>query len=183
MRVIAGERRRYKLNTPKSMKIRPTSDMIKETLFNMIDPYIFGSVFVDLFAGTGQIGIEALSRGAENAIFIDRDREAVSLIKSNLEHTGYVEYSRIFQGNLPGTVGKLNSFDPDIIFMDPPFESGLYEGVFLELSKLSLKEDVLIIAESDIKEDFSFLDNLGFYIEKTKEYKSSKHVFVRGKNE
>lgn len=183
MRVIAGERKRYKLNTPRGMKIRPTSDMIKETLFNMIDPLLFGVVFADVFAGTGQIGIEALSRGAEGAVFIDRDREAVSLIKSNLEHVGYSDLARVIQGNLPGAIAKLSNYNPDIIFMDPPFDSDLYEGVFCELSKIPLKEDCLIICESNIKKDFSFLNGLGFEIEKTKEYKTSKHIFVRKKDE
>lgn len=183
MRVIAGERRRYVLKSPKGDKIRPTSDQIKETLFNMIGNMLYDKVFVDMFAGTGQIGIEALSRGANFCVFIDKDRDAIKLINENIEHTGYDEYSRVLQSPLPGGIKRLGEYSPDIIFMDPPYKANLYQDTLTEISGISdLSPDILIIAESDKNEDFSFVNGLGFFIDKEKIYKSSKHVFIR-KNE
>ena len=87
MRVIAGTARRLPLKTPKGKETRPTTDRIKETLFNMLAPLVPGSRFLDLFAGSGQIGIEALSRGADYAVFVEQGREAAECIRENLAFT------------------------------------------------------------------------------------------------
>ena len=89
MRVIAGSARRLNLVTPKGNNTRPTSDRIKETLFNILSPMLYDVNFLDLFAGSGGIGIEALSRGAKSATFIEKDKEAVKCIKKNLETTHF----------------------------------------------------------------------------------------------
>lgn len=184
MRVISGERKRYVLKTPKGDKIRPTSDKIKETLFNIIDDLLYDKVFLDLFSGTGQIGIEALSRGAKQAIFIDSDKQAIKLITDNVEHVEYKDISVIIHGYLPGSIKKAAGYTPNIIFMDPPYKIGIYESVFNEIkNNIPISEDLLIIAEASKEEDFSFLSDLGFYIEKEKIYKNQKHIFVRSKYE
>ena len=177
MRVIAGDKRRMVLYSPRNDRIRPTGDKIKETLFNMIGYKVEGAVFWDLFSGTGQIGIEALSRGAAFCEFFDTERDALALIEENLKHTKLYENGRIIRGSLPMTISKGREV-PDIIFMDPPYDKGFYLPVFKELASMELSEDVLIIAESDLKEDFSFLEELGFTAQKEKLYKSSKHVFI-----
>lgn len=180
MRVIAGERRRYLLKTPKNTKIRPTSDKIKETLFNMLSNKVYDAVFIDLFSGTGQIGIEALSRGAKFCVFIDRDKTAISLIKENISHVKYEAFSDIIHGNLPDSIVRIDRFNPEIIFLDPPYDSGLYKASLSKIAGLnSIDENTLIIAESDAKEDFSYVTQYGLYIEKEKIYKTSKHVFMR----
>ena len=91
MRVIAGTAKRLQLKTLDGMDTRPTTDRIKETLFNMIAPSVFGSVFLDLFSGSGGIGIEALSRGAREAVFVEKNPKAMACIKENLKHTKLVE--------------------------------------------------------------------------------------------
>ena len=98
MRVIAGSARSLPLRTVAGMQTRPTTDRIKETLFNILSPLIPGCRFLDLFAGSGAIGIEALSRGAENAAFIDSSRQAVTVIRSNLNFTHLTEHSRVIAG-------------------------------------------------------------------------------------
>lgn len=183
MRVIAGERRRYKLFSPRGDKIRPTADIIKETLFNMIGDDLYDTVFCDLYAGTGQIGIEALSRGAKFCVFLDRDKDAIKLIRENIEHVGYEEYSAVVSGVLPASIKRIEEYSPDVFFLDPPYSKGLYEPTLAEISSLlCVNEDTLIIAESSINEDFSFVSNYGLYIEKEKLYKSSKHIFLRKEN-
>ena len=86
MRVIAGSARRLLLKTPDGLDTRPTTDRIKETLFNMLMPYLSGAIFVDLFSGSGGIGIEALSRGARKAYFVENSQKAIDCITDNLQH-------------------------------------------------------------------------------------------------
>ncbi len=184
MRVIAGEKRRYILATPKGDKIRPTSDIIKETLFNMIEPIIFSSIFCDLCAGTGQIGIEAISRGAKLSLFVDKDRQAIDLINKNLTHTELSDRAIVIQGSVPTIIKRLEAYSPNIFFLDPPYDKDIYEETIGNISKLdSFNSDCLIIAEAAKVKDFSFVSNYNLYIEKEKTYKSSKHIFIRRENE
>ena len=95
MRVIAGTARRLKLETPAGRHTRPTSDKIKETLFNIIQQDLYDARFLDLFSGSGGIAIEALSRGAAEAVLVDNDREALRCIRTNLAHTHFEEQARV----------------------------------------------------------------------------------------
>ena len=97
MRVIAGSARSLKLKTLDGMDTRPTTDRIKETLFNMINPYIYNCRFLDLFSGSGGIGIEALSRGAEEAVFVEKNPKAMNCIKDNLKFTGLADRADTMQ--------------------------------------------------------------------------------------
>jgi 16S rRNA (guanine966-N2)-methyltransferase len=118
MRVIGGEFRSRILQSMPGMDVRPTPDKIRESLFNILSPEIEGSVFVDAYAGTGAVGIEALSRGARHAIFIEKDRAAVQLIKSNLAALGAEGRARVIHGLAALYLGNLDS---DIVFIDPPY--------------------------------------------------------------
>lgn len=126
MRVITGTARGRKLEAPKGLDTRPTSDMAKEALFSIIQFEVEGSMVLDLFAGSGQLGIEALSRGARSAVFIDSSREAHSIIIQNLEHTGLKDKSRIAM--MDATSFLKSSKDKfDIALLDPPYKKGLIE--------------------------------------------------------
>lgn len=118
MRVIGGEFRSRRLQSMPGMDVRPTPDKVRESLFNILSQEIEGSVFVDAYAGTGAVGIEALSRGARHAIFIEKDRAAVALIKSNLASLGVEARARVIRGPAAGCIGGL---DADIVFIDPPY--------------------------------------------------------------
>jgi 16S rRNA (guanine966-N2)-methyltransferase len=118
MRVIGGQYRSRRLQSMPGMEVRPTTDKIREALFNILSPEIEGSVFVDAYAGTGAVGIEALSRGARHAIFIEKDRAAVNLIKSNLAALGLEARARVIHGLAALHLGNLES---DIVFIDPPY--------------------------------------------------------------
>lgn len=118
VRVIGGEYRSRRLQSMPGMDVRPTPDKIREALFNILSQEIAGSVFVDAYAGTGAVGIEALSRGARHAIFIEKDRAAVNLVKSNLAALGAEARARVIHGPAALHLGNL---DADIVFIDPPY--------------------------------------------------------------
>ena len=118
MRVIAGQYRSRRLSAPRGEDTRPTSDRLRETLFNVLGPRIEDAVFLDLYAGSGAVGIEALSRGARHAVFIEKDRAAVQLIRSNLASLGIEARARVIHGNASLLLGTIEA---DIAFIDPPY--------------------------------------------------------------
>ena len=151
MRVIAGTCRHLPLKTVPGDDVRPTTDRIKETLFNMLAPYVPGSLFLDLFAGSGSIGIEALSRGAEFAWFVDSSRRAVACIEENLAFTKLRDRAEVLScETLRGILRLEQKLDRplDLIFMDPPYGKGLAEEALRKLQGSSLlSPDTLIIVE------------------------------------
>lgn len=185
MRVIAGSARRLLLKTVDGLDTRPTTDRLKETLFNMIQPSLIQCEFLDLFAGSGGIGIEALSRGAAHAVFIEQNPKAAECIRENLKTTKLEEKGTLMVCDVLAGLGRLESQKTafDIIFMDPPYDQGLERRVleYLKDSRL-IHEDTVIIVEASLHTDFSWLESLGFFVKKNKEYKTNKHVFI-GKGE
>lgn len=124
MRVIAGQLKGRRLKTPTWPELRPTSDKLRETLFNILAPRIAGARVVDGFAGTGAIGIEALSRGAVHVMFIERDRRAALLIEQNIAQCGIDEGFTIERGDVGDVLGRLPPQDVfDVIVLDPPYDA------------------------------------------------------------
>ena len=150
MRVIAGTARRIQLKTPKGMNTRPTTDRIKETLFNMLQPNLADCKFLDIFSGSGGIGIEALSRGASYAVFIENNREAIECIKDNLRQTKLEKNATVISGDYMSALQNLNQKKEcfDIVFMDPPYQLD-YEKKVLEYLRTSsiIHKDSFIIFE------------------------------------
>ncbi len=178
MRVIAGSCRSLPLITPRGNDTRPTTDRIKETLFNMIQGEIPGCVFYDFFAGSGGIGIEALSRGAKYAYFVENGKEALECIKKNLNFTKLSDKATVVSRDVLSAIPFLTE-KADVIFMDPPYQLG-NEASICQMLLMSgcLKEDTLIIIEAEKERDFSDITSLGFTIIKEKIYKTNKHVFI-----
>lgn len=149
MRIISGTSKGRKLVTPKSQSLRPTSDRVKESIFNILRLEMEGKVVLDLFAGTGNLGIEALSRGAKKAIFVERGRQAIRLIQRNLSRLGLEEYSEIVPRDANRAIGILKqrgeSFD--VILMDPPYEKGLIQKTLMKLRSHPIynKDSILVI--------------------------------------
>ncbi len=181
MRVIAGTARSLKLVTPEGIDTRPTTDRIKETLFNMIQFDLQGAEFLDLFAGSGGIGIEALSRGAKHAVFVDNGKEANDCITANLEHTHFTDAATVHKQDVFVALTMMeykNKFD--FIFMDPPYHKEMEQKVLEYLSTSSLiDDDTTIIFEAALDTDLGFVDTLPYTITKIKEYKTNMHVFVK----
>lgn len=179
MRVIAGTARSLPLKAPEGMGTRPTTDRIKETLFNMLQPYTPGSVFIDIFSGSGGIGIEALSRGARKAYFIENSSQAIDCIRHNLEFTKFTDRAVVLKQDATSALHSIFEKEADIIFMDPPYGQELEQQVLQVLKNCHyVTEDTLIIVEAELKTDFSYVEELGYRIEKEKKYKTNKHVFL-----
>ncbi len=183
MRVIAGTARSLLLKTIEGDETRPTTDRIKETLFNILMPYVGEAKFLDLFAGSGGIGIEAISRGAASCTFVEQNQKAVACINDNLKHTKFTDKSNVMKFDAVSFVAGLKKIDYDIIFMDPPYGRDLEKNVLNILSEKTFTVDTLIVIESDIKEDFSYVEDLGFEIVKDKKYKTNRHIFLRKREE
>ncbi len=180
MRVIAGTCRGMKLKTPEGLDTRPTQDRIKETLFNMIQPYLADCVFVDMFSGSGGIGIEALSRGARKAYFIEHAREALDCIEENLTFTKLKGSAVVLKTDAVNALHHIFEKEADIIFMDPPYNMGHEKQVLTYLKDMKfVTDDTMIIVEASLDTDFAYLEKLGFEIYKEKRYKTNKHVFIR----
>ncbi|MBQ6259461.1 MAG: 16S rRNA (guanine(966)-N(2))-methyltransferase RsmD [Lachnospiraceae bacterium] len=188
MRVIAGSKRSIPLVAPEGLVARPTSDRIKETLFNILNPIIPGALFLDLFSGSGQIGIEALSRGAKRAVFVDSDRRSISAIKENIKKTDFPECSEIQNRSVSSFIATYSFKEPfDIIFMDPPYDMR-EENIILEdiLKHDLLSKDGLIVSEC--ASDNRFYEKLpkGLCLKRVKDYGKSNncHIFMeRDQNE
>lgn len=158
MRIISGKCRGRKLTAPTGMATRPTSDRVRESIFNIISQRTEGARVLDLFAGTGALGMEALSRNAKSALFVDKSPEACTIIKKNIslcrfENLSTVICQEITQKTFPYLPAK-NKFD--LVFIDPPYEKGLIEtvigsGAFINL----LTENALIVAEHSAMENLT----------------------------
>ena len=158
MRIIGGTSKGRKLVTPRSQSLRPTSDRVKESIFNILQDDIVGKVVLDLFAGTGNLGIEALSRGAKKTIFVEKGRQALRLIQRNLTQFGLEEQSEILPKDANRAIGILKqrgeSFD--LILMDPPYEKGLIQKTLMKLNSYPIyHKDSILVIEHDRREPLS----------------------------
>ena len=181
MRVIAGKARRLNLKTIPGNETRPTTDRIKETLFNIHQPEMAGCRFLDLFSGSGAIGIEALSRGAEQAVFVEKNPRACACIRENLSFTKLAENGKLLNMDVLQALRSLEGGEAfDCIFMDPPYEHDLEKTVLEYLAGSTLAdENTLIIVEADLSTDFSYVEDYGLEVVRSKEYKTNKHVFIQ----
>ncbi|HUU50212.1 MAG TPA: 16S rRNA (guanine(966)-N(2))-methyltransferase RsmD [Nitrospinota bacterium] len=149
MKVISGRIKGRSLKTLKGLDIRPTPDKVKGALFNIIGSFIINKKFLDLFAGTGNIGIEALSRGAEEVFFVDNDKRSIKLIRENLEKCGIYRGFKIFlEDGIDFIRSREKKDEFDLIFLDPPYGSDLGGLALEEISKTDIIErEGLIIYE------------------------------------
>jgi 16S rRNA (guanine966-N2)-methyltransferase len=160
MRIISGTSKGRKLVTPRSQFLRPTSDRVKESIFNILQDEIVGKVVLDLFAGTGNLGIEALSRGAKKTIFIEKGRQALRLIQRNLTQFGLEERSEILPKDANRAIGILKqkgeSFD--LILMDPPYLKGLIQKTLMKLNSHQIyHKDSILVIEHNRREPLSIV--------------------------
>lgn len=180
MRVIAGSARSLRLSAPEGKEVRPTIDRFKETVFNIIGIQVPGAKVLDLFAGSGANGIEALSRGAASATFVENGQRAMAAIEANLKFTKLFEKASLMKYDYIKALTMLDDRGDvfDIIYMDPPFNQG-FEDVALTLiaSKELLAQDGLIVCESDSQTDITAPE--GFEVYKEKTFKQCKFTFLR----
>ena len=158
MRVIAGSRRSLPLKSLEGDNTRPTVDKYKETLFNCIQMEVPDSMFLDLFSGSGAIGIEALSRGAKRAVLVENNKQALDVIKANVHFTKFENEAEIVKSDVISYVSRLPKITFDVIFMDPPYKIAFDEAVKAAdlLSEYDmLTDDGLLIVEHSAEEPFN----------------------------
>ena len=181
MRIIAGTARSLPLKSVPGMETRPTTDRIKETLFNILQDDVPGSYFLDLFAGSGQIGLEAMSRGARYAVFVDNGKKAVACIEDNIRFTKFDKETKLYPSDVLSALRSMEGkYQFDIIFMDPPYNQEIEKDVLRYLATSSLlKEDTLIIVEASLDTEFDYVEEYGLELTRLKTYKTNEHAFIR----
>jgi len=148
MRVIAGSYKGRQLKTPTWAGLRPTSDKLRETMFNILAPRIAGARVLDAYAGTGAIGIEALSRGAASVTFVDRDRRALALVEANLARCGIANGYAIIRGSIERALETLDRSQPfDIMILDPPYDAATHLDAVLAAAGGALAADGVLVLE------------------------------------
>jgi 16S rRNA (guanine(966)-N(2))-methyltransferase RsmD len=180
MRVVSGKARGTKLFSPKDDSVRPTTDRIKESLFNVIQPIKRESIVLDLFAGAGGIGIEFISRGSSKVYFVDKSRDSISIIKKNIEKCRFEEFAQIMHSDFEMAIEEIgrNSYKVDYVFIDPPY--GVYDLGSIVKSIFNadiLSAEGMIIVECD-KDDNISCDDCGFNLLKEKIYGRTKLTII-----
>jgi len=165
MRVITGSAKGKRLLTPEGLETRPTIERVKEAIFSSLYSKVTGAELLDLFAGSGQMGIEALSRGAKSAIFVESNRKTSALIKQNLKNTGFEEKGKVINQDAFKFLENIKPYSFDLIFLDPPYGKNLINLAVEKIEKLNiLKSSGVIVCESDstdiLKESFG---NISLY--------------------
>ena len=165
MHIISGKYKHRNLITPKGLDTRPTTNRLRETLFNICQNYVQEARFLDLFAGSGAMGFEALSRGASSATFVDSHRESILAIKHNVQALDVRQQAHVIQGDVFSILQRLEKqgVQFDIIYADPPYSKGLSEQLlaFLDQHPLLLPNGYLFIEESsDVKLPYAELKTL-----------------------
>lgn len=175
MRVISGKARGLKLIAPRNEDVRPTTDRVKEAMFNIIAPHIYDSKVLDLFSGSGALGIEAISRGARVGYFSDKSKDSVAMTKKNLKKARLENVSEVYNYGFEKMIELIHreKVKIDIIFVDPPYFEGLFEKVIRLIDEKNiLDENGIIVIEHDMK---TSIEGSGRLV-KTKEKKYGKTV-------
>ena len=183
MRIIAGENRGKKLKAVPGMKTRPTADRVKEAVFSSIDDRLYGSRFLDGFSGTGNIALEAVSRGAEEAVLLEKDVDALKVIQENVTACRQDARCTIMRGDSIASMNTLSRQGKqfDLIYVDPPYQGGLYEEVLKNIAeKELLAQDGLILLECAKNTSLS-IENSIFFIYKEKCYGDTCVLYVKQK--
>ena len=171
MRIISGSARGRKLKELQGTDTRPTTDKVKESMFNIVQFDIEGRRVLDLFGGTGQLGLEALSRGAESCTFVDQRKEAAALIRENVKLTGFTDRARVVQGEALSFLAACRE-RYDVIFLDPPYDSPLLEQSLELLAEIDIVAgNGIIVCESGAE---ASLPELSDPYEKGREYRYGK---------
>lgn len=173
MRIITGKAKGVRLFTLEGETTRPTAERVKEAVFSMLQLDIEGRRVLDLFAGSGQMALEAISRGAESAVAVDKSKEANAIIRKNVEKTRFSEQCRVFCMDYAEYIRRYSGEKFDIVFLDPPYAAKLYAPALRALLGANmLKSTTLIICESDFKDIFEGDSALA---ERFDEIKSSRY--------
>lgn len=183
MRVISGSARGLKLKAPEGLSTRPTTDRIKESLFNIIAADLYDCRFLDLFSGSGAIAIEALSRGAKKAVMVDADIKSIRVINHNVASARVNDRAEVIKSDVAAAISRLGTRGDkfDIIFMDPPYNRDFVNRTLNNLVKADILSDSgYIIAEQSMEDDVPEISGLRVW--RIKDYKITKMTFLEREN-
>lgn len=184
MRIISGTARGTKLYTLKGMQTRPTLDRVKESLFNIIQNKIVDSIFLDLFSGSGAIGLEAASRGAKKVILCDKSKEAINIIKKNIEKTHLEEKAQVFNTDYEMLLKEKIKEKVDIVYIDPPYNSNFAKkSIEIMIKNKIVDENSTIIVETDREDKINEISKLPIEIEDKRKYGRAEIIFLRIRKE
>lgn len=183
MRIIAGKWKGRRLKAVKGLKTRPTADMVKEAVFNILGEKVSKSIVLDLFAGTGSLSLEALSRGAALAVLVDKSHSAIKTIEENLSTLQAVEQTRILKMDALAFLKQGPKESYDLIFLDPPYDKGYISKVMSYLNNDKwLNRNGVIVAETGVDEEFD-MEASCFEIRIAREYGDTKLWFIQSKED
>lgn len=181
MQIISGEKKGYKIYGPGPEKVRPMRQLVRKALFDILRQVVPESNFLDLFAGTGSVGLEALSRGADRATFVDRFSEATKLINKNLEKLDYTSSANVYQMKVEAAIDKFDARDRrfDLVFLGPPYDKGLSDETLDLLGQKKVAKSGSVVAvevffKNDLDDSYGNLGKI-----KESEYGQNKLVFYR----
>jgi len=182
MRIVAGEKKGFKLKTLKGLEVRPTLEQVKESIFNMIAPEIKDAVVADLFCGSGNLGLEALSRGVKKCYFVDASRDALKIVKENLQALNMTDRADIVRLKLPEGLTNLRGLETvTILLADPPYGTPLSSKLLDTIAKLNLlKSGCLLVVEHSGKTKISF-DHKIYALLREKKFGQSEVLILRKK--
>ena len=184
MRIISGTARGTKLYTLKGMQTRPTLDRGKESLFNIIQNKIVDSIFLDLFSGSGAIGLEAASRGAKKVILCDKSKEAINIIKKNIEKTHLEEKAQVLNTDYEMLLKEKIKEKVDIVYIDPPYNSNFAKkSIEIMIKNKIVDENSTIIVETDREDKINEISKLPIEIEDKRKYGRAEIIFLRIRKE
>lgn len=185
MRIISGKARGTKLYTLEGENTRPTLDRVKESIFSIIQNQIEGAKILDLFAGSGAIGLEFLSRGAEKAVLCDNSKEAINIIRKNIEKTHMEKQVSLINADFENCLEKVKNEEFDIIYLDPPYATNYIYKAIEKIIKLNIskKESLIIIETDDEKRVEKEIENIDIEIVDKRKYGRATIIFVSLKKE
>ena len=181
MRSIAGKARGTNLYTLEGENTRPTLDRVKESLFNIIQNKVQDAIFLDLFSGSGAIGLEAISRGAKKAILCDKSKEACEIINKNIQKTHFEQYVEVYNSDFKTVILNKTNEKIDIIYLDPPYQTNYaVEAVGMILEKECIQKNGIIIIETDNKDMvIKELENMDCEIQDIRKYGRAYLIFLK----
>jgi 16S rRNA (guanine(966)-N(2))-methyltransferase RsmD len=163
MRIVAGTSRGRRLKVPDGRLVRPTADRVREALFSSLGQRVVNTRVLDLFAGSGALGLEAISRGARECVFVDAARQSIEILRENIVATGFEDQSRVIRGDGIKTLSLLarNTEIFDLVFLDPPYAGDLLDRALVDLNRLNLLgEHAIVVAEHDKNREILVPPNL-----------------------
>ncbi len=182
MRIISGKARGTKLYTLDGNNTRPTLDRVKESLFNIIQNEIPGSIFLDLFSGSGAIGLEAVSRGAEKAILCDNSKAAIEIIKKNIQKTHFEDKTILYNKEYDFVLKNELNEKVDIVYIDPPYKTDFVcKAIKILIERDLLKEDSYIIVETDQEQIINKIEKIDINIIDKRKYGRANLIFLKRK--